>query len=101
MALKFLSISQPMMHKFYNSLCPSPSSHDNLNKMNVYKNPDDIQVCSKYNSIISKHCCFGSAITWLQINKTSQVGGVLESSGHPLDVGHYKSHIDYLRLTLG
>ena len=30
-------------------------SHDNLNKMKVYKNPDDIQVCSKYNSIISKH----------------------------------------------
>ena len=76
-------------------------SHDNLTKMKVYKNPDDIQVCSKYNSIISKHCCFGSAITWLQINKTSQEGGVLESSGHPLDVGHYKSHIDYLRLTLG
>ena len=40
-------------------------------------------------------------VPWLQINKTSQVGGVLESSGHPLDVGHYKSHIDYLRLTLG
>ena len=39
-------------------------SHDNLDKMRVYKNPDNIQVCSKFNSI-SKNCCFGNAITWL------------------------------------
>ena len=31
---------------------------------------------------------FGSAITWLKIIQTLQVGGVLESSGDPLEDGH-------------
>ena len=31
---------------------------------------------------------FGSAITWLKIIQTLQVGGVLESSGDPFEDGH-------------
>ena len=46
-----------------------------------------VQNTSK-SSIISKHCFFGSAITWLKIIQTLQVGGVLESSRPPLDYGH-------------
>ena len=33
----------------------------------------------------SKHCLFGSSITWLKIIRTLQVGGVLETSGPSLD----------------
>ena len=46
-----------------------------------------VQNTSK-SSIFSKHCFFGSAITWLKIIQTLQVGGVLESSGPPLHDGH-------------
>ena len=35
-----------------------------------------------------KTLLFGSAITWLKIIRTSQVGGVLETSGPPLPDGH-------------
>ena len=39
-------------------------------------------------SIFSKYCFFGSAITWLKIIRTLQVGGVLETTGPPLNDGH-------------
>ena len=45
-----------------------------------------VQNTSK-SSIVSKHCFFGSAVTWLKIIQTLQDGGVLESSGPPLHDG--------------
>ena len=63
-------------------------SHDNLDKMRVYKNPDDIQVCSKFNSI-SKNCCF---VFWkchnLALNHPNLTSRrFFESSGPLLDDG--------------
>ena len=60
------------------------ASYGNLKKIKVFQNNFDW----RYREGKSKHCFFGSAITWLKIMQTLQVGGVLESSGPPLDDGH-------------
>ena len=56
----------------------------NLKKIKFSQNNFDL----RFREGKSKHCFFGSAITWLKIMQTLQVGGVLESSGPPLDDGH-------------
>ena len=58
--------------------------YGNLKKINFFQNNFDW----RFREGKSKHCFFGSAITWLKIMQTLQVGGVLESSGPPLDDGH-------------
>ena len=59
-------------------------SYGNLKELKMSKNNFDW----RFREGKSKHCFFGCAITWLKIMQILQVGGVLESSGPPLDDGH-------------
>ena len=58
--------------------------YGNLKKINFFQNNFDW----RFREGKSKPCFFGCAITRLKIMQTLQVGGVLESSGPPLDDGH-------------
>ena len=59
-------------------------SYGNLKEIKMSKNNFDW----RFREGKSKPCFFGCAITRLKIMQTLQVGGVLESSGPPLDDGH-------------
>ena len=65
-------------------------SYGNLKKIKVSKNNFDWQLVPNTSKswFISKHLVFQIAITWLKTIQSSQVGGVLESSGAPLADGH-------------
>ena len=85
MRLSFSSISQPRVHQFQLSLWPSSRGGPEVSKTPptckiwIILIDKFVQNTSK-SSIISKHCFFGSAITWLKIIRMLQIGGVLETS---------------------
>ena len=67
----------------YTALDAFGSSYGNLKKIKVFQNDfnEDIEKGSQ-------NIVFGSAITWLKIMQTLQVGGVLESTRSRLEDGH-------------
>ena len=98
-----LQFSQPFLHRFWKSLCPSTRgdpddsktppeviflmsiSQENSKKRSGTKTAFLNWIWLQFLKIFH---FLQIAVTWLKIIRILQVGGVLESSGPPLDDGH-------------
>ena len=93
-----IQFSQPFLHQFSKSLCPSSRGDPQVSEtppeviflMSIGRENSKKKWQPKLNikNILGKIYLLQSTITWLQIHQIEQVGGVLELSRPPLKDGH-------------